>query len=162
MHLSATAQSGYKIQPGLDVLHGDAETSLRIQVAYIYRLAPNFWAELGTSYTHYDDPLSLVPLFFGLKYPLGKGDIVPFLFIRGGYSFSILTDTDVRVDSHEGGGLFNPGLGIQLATKSGTAFYFSAGYNVDHSTFKNETGTSRTVKTDVTYKRLMVGVGFLF
>lgn len=158
----AEAQSRYSKLIGLDVLHNDKHTSLRFRMGYAYQITPTFSAGIGTGFTYYDDPLSVVPLYIDITYSLGKGDAIPFLFLRSGYSFSILTDTDVQVDEHEGGYLLNPGAGIRFATKSGVGFYFSVGYNLNHSLIRNERGTNRTVQTDITYERLMVGVGLLF
>lgn len=162
LNQSAFAQKEFEIDTGLDVLHSDERTSLRIQFAYLHKIAPKFSAGLGSGYTHYDDPLSLIPVFINLKLDLHRGNIIPFLFLKSGYSFSILTDKNFDVDDHEGGWLFNPGVGIQFATKSDVSLYINTGFNLNHSQFKNEVFGNSTATNKITYKRLLVGVGLIF
>ncbi|SHF57306.1 hypothetical protein SAMN05443144_11065 [Fodinibius roseus] len=72
------------------------------------------------------------------------------------------TDPEKRIDHHRGGWMLNPGIGLQFNPEHGPCWYLSIGYNIDHSQFDTHEGTSRTIETDITYKRLMAGVGFAF
>jgi|AntRauTorcE11897_2_1112592.scaffolds.fasta_scaffold05345_4 long-subunit fatty acid transport protein len=159
---SAQAQSRYSKQIGLDVLHNDKNTSLRFRVAYAYQITPEFSAGVGAGFTYYNDPLSLLPVFAELNYSLTQNQLTPYLLLRAGYNFSILTETDTRVDSHRGGLMLNPGIGLKLGGNSGIGWNLSVGYNLDNSQFEVQEVNEQTIKTDITYKRLMAGFGLSF
>ncbi len=89
-------------------------------------------------------------------------DLAPFVFLDAGYAISVLTDTNTKTDSHRGGGMLNSGLGIQFIPKNGPGWFVNIGYNTDHSHFKRQEGTNRTIKTKITYKRLIAGFGLFF
>lgn len=153
------AQSDYQLHIGLDVLPGDEVVSQRIKVISRYQVSSKFSAGLGTGFTYYNDPLSVLPVFIDLKYELMRPSLTPFIFLNTGYNISILTDTHTRIDNHRGGWMLNPGIGLEFNAEHGLGWHLSVGYNIDHSQFDVQEGTSRTIKTDVTYKRLMAGVG---
>lgn len=158
----AVAQSDHKIYSSLEMLPGDDTVSERLKVATSYQLSPQLSAGLGTGFTYYNDPLSLIPIFLDLKYKLMQNDLAPFIFLNTGYTISVLTDTGTRTDGHRGGWMLNPGLGVQFEPPNGPGWYLSIGYNTDHSHFKRREGTNRTTKTEITYKRLMAGFGLFF
>ncbi|MCW9706116.1 hypothetical protein [Fodinibius salsisoli] len=160
--ISSNAQSKYKLNIGLDILPDDDTVSERLKVTNNYQFSPQLSAGLGTGFTYYDDPLSLIPIFIDLRYKLLQNDLAPFVFLDTGYTISVLTDTDTRTDSHRGGWMLNPGLGVQFSPKNGPGWYLSIGYSTDHSQFEREEGSSRTIKNEVTYKRLMAGFGLFF
>ncbi len=158
----ANAQSGHQIQLGVDVLPGDDITSARVQVVNRFSLSPQFSVGAGAGFTYYNDPLSLIPVFVDLQYTLTRTPPALFFFLRAGYNFSTITNTDIRVDSHHGGLMLNPGIGLQMGNQSGIQWHLTVGYSVDHSQFKVQQGDSRTIETDITYKRLTAGVGLSF
>lgn len=159
---TAHAQPDQRIHLGFDVLPGDDNTSARVQLTNKYEYGSRVSAGVGAGFTYYNDPLSLLPVFADLQYSLSRTAPAPFFFLRAGYNFSILTDTDTQVDSHRGGLMLNPGLGIRFGSGSGVSWYLRAGYGIDKSSFKQEVGNSRTAETDITYKRLTAGIGMLF
>ena len=154
--------AGYVLQTGIDVLPGQESTSLRYWIVNGYRFNPKFSAGVGLGFTYYGDPLSLIPIFINLNYRISETGVRPFFFLNSGYNISILTDTETEVDSHNGGFLVVPGIGLEFETTGNTALYINAGYNFDNSSYRQETFNNRTVKTDISYRRLMFGFGLSF
>ncbi len=154
--------TGYLLQTGIDVLPGQETTSVRYWVVNGYRFNPKFSAGLGIGFTYYGDPLSLLPLFINLNYRISETEVKPFFFLNSGYNISILTDTETQVDSHNGGFLLIPGMGLEFETTGNTTLYINAGYNFDNSSYRQETFNNRTIKTDISYRRLMFGFGLSF
>lgn len=155
-------KSRYIIHTGIDVLPGDETTSLRLQLVNGYQFTDNISAGLGIGFTYYNDPLSLLPIFLDVEYRLQNSTVSPFIFLKGGYNVSILTDTNAQVDSHRGGYMLNPGIGILFKTRSNTALYLDAGFNLDRSHFERDIFGDRFVETEISYKRFMFGVGLSF
>lgn len=146
---------------GFDVLTGDQTTSPRWRTSYNRKLSATITAGIGAGFTFYNDPLSLLPLFVALKYRLLQSSVFPFISLKAGYNFSILTDTNTLVDSHHGGLLFNPAVGVQFPLKKGTAIYLIGAYNIDKASF-HYGRYGHTVTTDITYRRFMAGIGLIF
>lgn len=154
--------TGYVLQTGIDVLPGQESTSVRYWIMNGYRFNPRFSAGLGIGFTYYDDPLSLLPLFINLNYRITETGVRPFFFLNSGYNISILTDTETQIDSHNGGFLLIPGMGLEFETTGNATLYLNAGYNFDNSSYRQETFNNRTIKTDISYRRLMFGFGLSF
>lgn len=152
----------YNTYTGLDILPGPETTSIRFRVVKEHRFNPKFSVGLGTGFTFYHDPLSLVPLLLNAKYRQAEGNVTPFVSLSVGYNISILSDTDTDIDGHSGGYLLNPAIGLQFATKSRVGWHISAGFNIDRSNFSREGFDGRIVETDITYRRFMLGMGLAF
>src|SRR5699024_10540046 len=120
---------------GFDILSGNKTASPRWKISYRRHFTSTLSGGIGTGFTYYNDPLSLLPVYATIKYRLLKTLVFPFIAIKAGYNFSILTHTNTLVDDHNGGLLLNPVVGIQIPLKTGNAFYISAGYNVDKASF---------------------------
>lgn len=155
-------ESGYVNQTGMAVLPGQGATSVRFQMVNGYQFTPKFSAGIGIGFATYNDPLNLVPFFIDMKYKFLKANTTPFVFLKSGYSFSILSDDDTQVENHRGGFMLNPGIGLQFDTSKGFGWYFTAGYNRDRSGFDQERWDGRIVENDVTYRRLLLGFGLSF
>lgn len=147
---------------GLDLLPGPETTSVGFRVATGYRLGPKFSAGIGTGFTFYHDPLSLVPLFLTGSYRLSDGDLSPFISLKLGYSISVLSDTDTYVEGHRGGVMLNPAIGVWIPTKYTFRMKVTAGYQLDRSGFSREGWDGRIIETDITYRRFMMGIGLSF
>jgi len=146
----------------LDLLPGPETTSVGFHVATGYQFDSGLSAGIGTGFTFYHDPLSLVPVFLAGSYRFSEGDLSPFISLKLGYSISILSDTDTYVESHQGGLMLNPTLGVQIPTEYAFGLQLSAGYRLDRSGFNREGFDGRTIETDITYRRFMAGIGFSF
>lgn len=155
-------ESVYQFRTGLDVLPGADTRSFRYWLVNGLQPNPRFFAGLGIGVTYYNDPLSLMPLFIDLNYAFKSDGIYPYLFLRSGYNFSIYTDRDLPLVSHAGGLFLNPGAGLQYETGSGVSWQLSLGYNSDRAHFKRQGFNTQIIETDITYRRLMLGVAILF
>lgn len=155
-------KTGYINQTGTDLLPGRGNSSVRFQMLHGYRFSPVFSTGVGFGFTTYNDPLGLIPVYLETKYRLITTNTAPFIFIKVGYNFSVLTDETVEVDRHRGGLLLNPGIGIQFDTSRQFGWYFTAGYNVDSSFYEQEQFGGRVIETDISYRRILFGIGLVF
>lgn len=158
----SAAQSDPEIRTSLNILPAKNTTSPQFNISYGLSVAPKTTVSLGTGFTFYNDPLSLVPIFVDFKYNLSRVPSLFFMSLKAGYNISILTDTDTQVDEHDGGLTFNPAIGTNIPTEFGFSLTIHAGYNLDRASFNRELWDNSTLETDITYKRLMAGIGFIF
>lgn len=155
-------ESGYVNYTGLDILPGQNTTSVRFRMVNGYQFNPRLSVGVGIGYTSYNDPLNLIPLFLDIKYKFLKANATPFVSFKSGYSFSTWSNEDTQVDAHRGGFMINPGIGLQFETNKGFGWYFTAGYNTDHSYFEQERRNGRIIENDISYRRLLLGFGLSF
>lgn len=146
----------------MDLLPGPETTSVGFRIMTGYRFNPAFSAVIGSGFTFYHDPLSLVPVFLAGSYRLSDSELAPFISLKIGYSISVLSDTDTYVESHRGGLMLNPALGVQVPTGHTFDLRFSAGYLLERSAYSFEGWDGRTVVTDISYRRFMAGIGIAF
>jgi len=151
----------HSISIGFDILPGSQTTSPRLSAGYALRVTP-FTAAIGAAFTYYNDPLSLLPIYIALKYQLIQAHFFPFISVKTGYNFSILTDTKTPVEKHKGGLLFNPAIGVQFTLGKEIALYLTGGYDIDKASFRQKQNDRRTITTEVTYKRFVAGMGLIF
>lgn len=160
-------EEGYVNFTGLDYLPGELGSAIRFQMVNGYQIDPNFSMGIGIGYTNYNDPLSAIPLFLDLKYKLLKANTTPFLYLKPGYSFSLLmnesgeTNNRNEIESHKGGRTINAGIGLNFIVNENIGWYFSLGYSRDNLSYK-EMQNIRTVETEITYSRVMFGFGLTF
>jgi hypothetical protein len=155
-------QQGYVNQTGIEILPGRSSTSVRFQMVHGYQFHPLFSAGIGTGFSTYNDPLSLIPFYLDLRLKLFEANTTSFIFLKTGYNISVHHDERVTVDNHSGGMMINPGIGIQFDTPAGFGFYFHAGYNIDEASFEQNIGGGQTIVTDLSYKRIHFGMGLSF
>ncbi len=155
-------ESGYVNHTGMAFLPGPDATSIRFQMVNGYQFTPKLSAGLGFGLVTYNDPLNLAPLFLDVKYKFLEANTTPFAYFRSGYSFSIMTDDELQVEEHKGGHMLNMGFGLQFDTARGFGWYFTAGYNKDHSGFDQERWDGRIVENDISYRRIQFGFGLSF
>ncbi len=155
-------KGGYVLSTGLDVLTGESVTTFRLWVVNGYQFNRKVSAGLGVGFAYYNDPLSLLPLFIDFKYQFPGDNLHPFLFLKSGYNISLLTDRDATVNSHSGGFLLNPGLGLQFETSEELAWYVTAGFNLDKATYFVPSGNFNSIENELSYERLLLGVGLTF
>lgn len=156
--------SGYVNYTGLAVLPGENTTTPRYQMVNGYKFSPRFSAGLGIGFIPYNDPLNLVPVFLDGRYRFREANITPFVFTRIGYSISILSDENqqLEVENHRGGLILNPGIGIEFYTNDDFGWYLTAGMNIDNYSFEQVRLDGRILETDVNYRRVQFGFGFIF
>lgn len=153
--------SGYINRSGIDILAGNSN-STRFTMVNGYLFNPRFSAGIGVSFVHYDDPISLIPVFLEFNFRLLKENSSPYLFLKSGYSFSLHTNDQMEINDHSGGFTFNPGMGVQLDLANGVGFYINMGYNVDNLEYEFETFGLQTVKEEFTFRRINIGFGLVF
>lgn len=158
-----TAQSsGYINQIGIDFLAGTSTTTPVFQMVNGYQFNPRFSAGVGIGYIPYNDPLALIPFYLDFNYAMKESNTAPFLFLKAGYNISVHTNDDYQLDGHRGGWMFSPGIGIDFRTDDGFQWFLNAGYNVNKARFDQEGWGGETMETDLTFKRVMFGLGFSF
>lgn len=158
----ALKDTGYVNFTGLDMLPGEEGTSFRIQMINGYQSSPYFSTGIGLGYTSYNEPLDAVSLFLDMRVKFFKSKATPFAFLKVGHSFSVLRDDELLIEDHQGGFMFNPGMGLQFTSYEGFGWYFNAGYNMDHLSYEEEEWNGRILETKLTYKRILFGLGFTF
>lgn len=154
-------RSGYLNRSGLDLLPGGSGTAVRFQMVNGYRFSSRLSAGIGVGFIMYDDPQNLLPLFAELKFRFFEANSTPFAYLRSGYGFSVWSDENMEAESHRGGFMLNPGVGLQFDTVDRFGFYFTAGYNLDNSSFEQEMN-GRILVEDIAYRRLLFGFGLTF
>jgi hypothetical protein len=155
-------QKGYVNQTGIEILTGRENTSVRFQMVHGYQFHPVFSAGIGTGFSTYNDPLSLIPFFLDLRLKMFEANTTSFIFLKAGYNISVHHDERVHIDDHSGGIMINPGIGIQFDTPAGFGFYLTAGYNIDEASYEQIIGGGQTLITDLSYKRIHFGMGLSF
>ncbi|MFO7845065.1 MAG: hypothetical protein R6V27_00780 [Balneolaceae bacterium] len=156
-------RSGYFIKTGIDLLPSSSEsaTTTRIQLVNGHAFNPSFSAGVGIGFTPYNEPLTLVPLFIDLNYRVTSGTTIPVIFLRAGYNFSVQHTDDILLDSHEGGLMLHPGVGLEFTLSGNAAVTLHAGYNIDNSSYQFQTWGNRTVVNDLSMRRAAVGFSFI-
>lgn len=154
--------SGYINQTGFDLLSGDDTITPQFYTMNGYRFNPRFAAGIGIGYIPYRDPLNLIPVYLDLSLNLLKANVTSFLFVKAGYAFSSHADVRVPIENHHGGWLLNPGIGIHFNLRGGFRWYLNAGYNVNNASFDEEGFQGGSIENELSYRRVMFGLGFSF
>jgi hypothetical protein len=154
--------SGYLNRTGFELLPGPDSTTPRFYMVNGYQFSERIGVGIGTGFTPYNDPLSMIPLFIDMNFRLLKENYSPVFFAKFGYNFSIHNDDNMEMNSHTGGLLFNAGIGLQFNLSSGFGWYLNAGYNIDNSRFEFDTWGPQTVREDLSYRRINFGIGLAF
>ena len=156
--------SGYMNRSGIELLGGTGSPTLRFATIHGLHFSPHISAGLGVGLSPYNDPLNLIPFFANFNYRLLKANTSPYLFLKAGYNFSMNAAEDdfATLNSHTGGLLFNPGAGIDFNFSSGFGWYIQAGYNIDESSYEFDGWGNEVVRTDLSYRRVSIGMGLTF
>jgi len=157
-----TGSTGYINRTGIDLLTGNSDNSIRLQMTHGYRFKEQISAGIGSGYVFYRDPLDLIPVFLDVVYQWGEGGVTPFFQVKAGYSITILHDRSFDPDSHRGGPLLNPALGLQIRNDKGPGLYIAAGFNVDNSRMEYEGFGTRIINETISYRRISMSFGFIF
>jgi len=145
-----------------EMLSVNGKITPRPSVMSGYQVSPNFSAGIGIGFTHYNEPLSLIPLFIDLNYKILNSEITPFASFKVGYGFSVQTEEDARIDNHSGGFTINPGTGIHFPLGDKAGLSLNIGFNIDKASFEQQLFNGGTLRRDLTYKRLNFGLAFTF
>ena len=157
--------SGYMNRSGLELLSGSGNSTFRFATIHGKHFNSHLSAGLGIGITPYNDPTNLIPFFANFNYRLLKANTSPFIFLKAGYNFSVYNQNDpenLPLDKHTGGLLLNPGAGIEFNVSRGFGWYVQAGYNIDQSSYEFDGWWSERVRTDLSYRRISIGMGLTF
>jgi hypothetical protein len=156
-------QKGYVNYTGIEKMSGQqGRDATRYQMVNGYQFTPRFSAGIGIAFVDYDDPLNTIPIFGDLKFKLKKSNVAPFVFLKGGYNFSILPDEDYPIEDHKGGLMFDVGAGLQFEVNDYVGWYLNAGYNIDKMEYEEVVWGNRNSVTSLIYKRVHFGIGLAF
>lgn len=154
---------GYVNYTGVERLSGEQDSdATRFQMVNGYQFTPRFSAGIGIAFVDYHDPLNAIPIFGDLRFKLTKSNAAPFIFLKGGYNFSVVPDEEFPIEDHRGGLILNTGVGIQFDVNDHVGWYFNAGYNIDKMEYEEEVWGNRNSTTSLTYKRVHFGLGLAF
>ena len=157
--------SGYMNRSGLELLSGSGNSTFRFATIHGKHFNSHLSAGLGIGITPYNDPTNLIPFFANFNYRLLKANTSPFIFLKAGYNFSVYNHNDSQnlpLDEHTGGLLLNPGAGIEFNVSRGFGWYVQAGYNIDQSSYEFDGWWSERVRTDLSFRRISIGMGLTF
>lgn len=156
--------SGYMNRTGLELLSGTGNNTFRFATIHGVHFNPHLSAGIGIGITPYNDPLNLIPFFTDFNYRLLKANTSPYLYLKAGYNFSMYDENDDEnlMNRHSGGLLLNPGIGIDFNFESGFGWYVQAGYNIDQSTYEFDGWGTEVIRTDLSYRRISIGMGLTF
>lgn len=153
-------EPGYVNRTGLTFLPGSENTALSVRTVNGYRLSSHLTLGAGFGFTNYGrDPLDLIPLFVSAKFSMLKTGDSPFVAIGAGRNISLHPGDDTRLTGHSGGLTLALEAGVDLLSGGGTNWYLKAGYNVDKATYRQEHFGSGRLETELTYRRLLLGIG---
>lgn len=154
---------GYVNYSGVDALPGHPDKANRYQMINGYQITPRLSAGVGIAFVSYDDPINSVPVFLDIRFKLFKENSTPFIFFKGGYSFSTHYNRAKLIDLHSGGPMMNIGGGLQFDLSRGNGWYLNAGYNIESFSYSEEDSwRGGTLTTELDYKRVNLGVGLTF
>lgn len=157
--------SGYMNLTGVNFAPGRFGSTIRLQMVNGFQINPNFSIGIGVGYSAYDDPINTIPVFVDLKFKALKANFTPFAYVKAGYNFTVIgngsENSSNRIESHYGGTTVDAGVGLQFDFSQAMGWYITAGYLADNLTYKEKMGI-RNIETDVSYRRLIIGLGITF
>jgi hypothetical protein len=104
-----------------------------------------------------------LPLFADIRYDLGKNDVVPYLVVKGGYSFPLSNGySEYDIDySFEGGPMAAAGVGMKIRTREHLAWDVQVLYRYQRTSYSEyyEWNDQNYQYTDI-YNRVEIRLGF--
>lgn len=154
---------GYVNYSGVDVLPGHPNNANRYQMINGYQINTRLSAGVGIAFVTYDDPINAVPVFLDIRFKLLEENTTPFLFFKGGYSFSTNDDKSRLIGIHSGGLMMNVGGGLQFDLSHGYGWYLNVGYNIESFEYsEDDPWRGGVLETELDYKRVSFGIGLTF
>ncbi len=130
----------------------------------------NWYTGIGTGMDFYVQ--RGVPLFADLRYNFSKQRKSFFMYADAGAHFPWIKNKEQRNIISQRAGLYtDAGVGLQLATKKGDAFLFSAGYSYKHVAEKQhgfvwgpwpQPGGQNELQYDYYFNRIVLKLGLMF
>ena len=154
-------EKGWYNRTSLSVLSGESATgySLNHSVSYQFDRRISVGAGVGIDNYYSEDGYNIIPVFLELKSYFLKRNATPFVALRGGYAFAS-NDEEIGQIKANGGLMINPMVGYRLSGGSFMVDLF-VGIKVQNSDYEYLSGETRIID-DIRYKRLDIGIGFMF
>ena len=104
-----------------------------------------------------------MPLFLDLRYDLFGSDVVPYVVVRGGYSFPLSTDReefDINY-TYEGGPMAAAGMGLKIKTRNHFAWDIGLMYRYQKTAyFETYAWNNQEYEYTDVYNRIEIRIGF--
>jgi len=165
--------SGYYVRFSPGFLYGKNESgnqsSLSFHLSNGYQFKNGIAVGIGSGMEELG--VVLVPLYADLRYTLLNSGVSPYAWLKTGHGFAIKEQAGPYLDDvapanyHDGGFLFNSGVGISMFTWRRTAVNIGIGYRYQKITLNENLywwGGSSVRQTVTQYYRLEVHLGFVF
>jgi hypothetical protein len=157
--------SGYVNVTSMGFLAGSSSNS---QAAPFSLLTVNGWRSPFGLYTGLGVGIEFLstnymPLFLDLRFDLRKGDVVPYLLAKGGWSLPLNSgyeEYDVSYE-YEGGALAAAGIGLKIRTRNHFAWDMALMYRYQRTAYSETYGWNQQVYEymDI-YNRIEIRLGF--
>jgi len=165
--------SGYYVRFSTGFLSGKNESgnqsSLSIHLSNGYQFKNGIAVGIGSGMEELG--VVLVPLYADLRYTLLNSGVSPYAWLKAGHGFAITDQAGPYLDDvspanyHDGGFLFNTGVGISMFTWRRTAVNVGLGYRYQKVTLNQDLywwGGSSVRQTVTQCYRLEFHLGFVF
>ena len=126
-----------------------------------YRFSPGVFAGIGFGVEFLTT--NYFPFFADFRYDLLKGDIVPYIVAKGGYSFPMSSSQQENeiTYTYYGGALAAAGIGLKIKSRDHFAWDISLMYRYQNTAYKEVYGwNSQENKYDDVYNRIELRFGF--
>lgn len=154
-------EKGWYNRTSISALTGESATGFSLNHTVSYQFDRRLSVGIGGGVDNYykQDGYNIIPVFIEAKSFLLARNESPFVAIRGGYAFAS-NDEEIGQITADGGWMINPTVGYRL---SGGDFMVDLfiGVKIQKSDYEYLSGETR-VTDDIRYKRLDVGMGFMF
>jgi len=160
--------SGYNALADVGFLGGnDNNLSLMLTNSWQFKNRISVGAGFGIEKFGYQ----VMPVYADVRYNFLKGNISPFIYMQGGYAFplgSSKEEENYKETNLEGGGLLNPGIGLQFNFSKRNALIVSLGWRYQELHKKWEytywyySADDQSYEGIDFYRRIAIRIGFIF
>jgi hypothetical protein len=165
-YIESTLAFQFEINLSVSAFGGYYEPGLSFLLSGKYLLNDRISAGLSSGVEYFEIPL--LPLAAEIQFDLFKRNATPFIFMRGGYGFTLRADkkTEYDIAKYKGGPLFAGGVGIKKRFSSDFALTFSLAYRHQQTFEERDYLWDDWWNTDYSRKnflnRAAFSIGFIF
>ena len=145
----------------ISALTGESSTGFSVNHTITYQFHRKLGVGLGFGVDNYykEDGYDIFPVFMEIRSYLMQENRTPFIAMRGGYAFAF-TDEEIGQIEADGGWMINPTIGYRLSAEKFMVDIF-AGIKIQKSDYEYRDFETR-IRDDITFRRLDIGLGFMF
>ena len=127
-YIEASIPFQFGFELGIAGFGGYYEPGLSFLLSGKYNLNERFSAGISTGVEHFEIPI--LPVAGEFQADIFKRRATPYIYVRGGYGFKLISDEENNDYSviYKGGPMFGAGIGIKKRFNSEFAMTFSIGY----------------------------------